>query len=328
MVFAYFCTIFKGVIYGLTVFFTAKLTESTDVLDVLALRFLLSFFVMWLLKQIRLIKVNIGVKDFIKPNPRTPYMKSILLAALFEPVLYMLFETLGISMTTGITAAVILSLSPVFSLLVERFLLKERATVMQMFFLGCGIFGAIYISMNTVSDGGEDSLLGILFVFLAVITGALFCGFSRKSAPHFSAMEITYVSCALGALCFNLANVTRHLLKGDIASYFRPFFDLENMIGFFFLGVLSTIVATGMNNYALSRLQVSTTVAFGGVSTIVTIAVGIIFNNEILELYHYIGLPFIFARMIGVSAISIMNDRRKKENKRDQKEIKKAELSP
>ncbi|MBE6596962.1 MAG: DMT family transporter [Ruminococcaceae bacterium] len=320
MVFAYFCVIFKGVIYGLTVFFTSRLTETTDVLDILALRFLLSFAVMWVLKQIKVIKVDIGAKDFIKKNPRTPFIKSIILAGLFEPVLYMLFETLGISMTTGITAAVILSLSPIFSLIVERFLLREKATLLQIFFLGCGIFGAIYISLNTVSDGGNDSFLGILFVLLAVISGALFCGFSRKAAPHFSAMEITYVSCALGAIIFNLVNVVRHIAKGDILSYFNPYFSLENMIGFLFLGVLSTIVATGMNNHALSKLQVSTTAAFGGVSTIVTIAVGIIFNNESLAYYHYIGLPFIFARMIGVSAISIINEKRKNKAETTKKE--------
>ena len=148
MIFAYFCVVFKGVIYGLTVFFTSRLTETTDVLDILALRFLLSFAVMWVLKQIKLIKADIGAKDFIKKNPRTPYLKSIILAGLFEPVLYMLFETLGISMTTGITAAVILSLSPIFSLIVERFLLREKATLLQIFFLGCGIFGAIYISLK------------------------------------------------------------------------------------------------------------------------------------------------------------------------------------
>ena len=50
--------------------------------------------------------------------------------------------------------------------------------------------------------------------------------------------------------------------------------------------------------------------AFGGVSTIVTIVIGIIFGNESLQIYHYIGLPFIIARMIGVSAISIAKEKK------------------
>ena len=56
MFLAYLFTILKNVIYGASVFFTASLSNSTDVLD--------------------------------------------LLSALFEPLLYMMLETLGITMTT------------------------------------------------------------------------------------------------------------------------------------------------------------------------------------------------------------------------------------
>ena len=55
--------------------------------------------------------------------------------------------------------------------------------------------------------------------------------------------------------------------------------------------------------------------AFGGISTIVTIVLGIIFRNETLEVYHFIGLPFILLRMIGVSAISILKSKKANEEK-------------
>ena len=108
---------------------------------------------------------------------------------------------------------------------------------------------------------------------------------------------------------FNAINVVRHLARGDIAHYFDPYFNVDNLIGFIFLGVLSTIVATIMNNFALSRIQISTMAAFGGLSTVVTIAVGVIFRDEALMIYHYIGLPFIILRMVGVSVISIRRTR-------------------
>jgi drug/metabolite transporter (DMT)-like permease len=320
MLFAYFCAFFKCVIYGSTVFFTAKLSENVDVIDILALRFLLSFSVMSLLRLVRVIRVDVGFRTLRRDNPRRPYLRGLILAGMFEPVLYMLFETVGISMTSGITTAVILSLSPVFSLIVERVMLHERATAWQMVFLGCGIFGAVYITLHAgSSSGGQDSILGIVFVFLAVISGALFCGFSRQSGSHFSAMEITYVSCFLGTVVFNAINLCRHLVRGDVLHYFAPYWNVDNLIGFVFLGVLSTVVATAMNNYAHSRLQVSTVAAFGGVSTLVTIAIGLIFGNEQLYFYHYVGLPFILLRMIGVSAISILRD------KRERKELAKKE---
>ena len=125
---AYIFAFLKNVIYGLSVFFTGSLSESVDVLDILALRFLLSFGVMWLFKMAKIIKVDIGFSDFLCHKKDRRNLKLLLLTALFEPVLYMLFETLGISMTTGVTAGVILSLMPIASCISETVILKEKTT--------------------------------------------------------------------------------------------------------------------------------------------------------------------------------------------------------
>lgn len=308
---AYAAVLLKCVIYGSTIFFTSRLTQNVDVLDLLALRFLISFAVLWLLKVTRVCKINVGIKNFFdQKSERRPFMRNLLLAALFEPVLYMLFETLGVSMSTNITAAVIISLAPISNCLVEELFLKERSTVLQKIFLGCGIFGVIYIAVNTNTADGRDTVGGILFLLLSVVSGSLFSAFSRKSSKKFNFIEITYFSSMVGAVVFNSVNVIRHIFAGDILHYFDPYFVPENIVGFLFLGVVSSILAVCMSNYSLSKLRLSTTAAFGGVSTIVTIVIGMIFGDECLHFYHYIGLPFIVARMVGVSAISIIKDRK------------------
>jgi drug/metabolite transporter (DMT)-like permease len=262
---------------------------------------------------LRILKINVGIKDIIGRNERSKHVKSLFLAALFEPVLYMLFETLGIAMTSGITAGVILSLLPVTCCICESLILKEKTTLLQKIFLALGIIGVAYIAVHTSTGDGKDSVIGILFLLLAIISGAFFMVFSRKSSSAFKPMEITYFSCMLGAAAFNGVNIVRHLIKGDILEYFTPYFDLDNMVGFVFLAVISTIVATGMNNFALKYMQVSTMSAFGGLSTMVTIAVGVIFAHEKLYTFHIIGLTLIVIRMVGVSVIAI----RKEKNKRN-----------
>lgn len=305
----YILAFLKNAIYGLSVFFVGDLTETVDFLDVLSLRYLLSLVVLWVLKNLKIFKIEVGIKDFFKKNDRTPYLKYILLAALFEPVLEMLFETLGISMTTGITAAVILSLSPVMSCIAEGIFLKERTTLAQKVFLGIGIVGVLYIAMNTTESGGKDSIWGIMFLLLAIMSGAMYLTFSRKSGNQFQALEITYVAVLLGAIVFNGVNVVRHLIAGDISNYFAPFFDAGNIVGFLFLGIVCTIVATGMNNLALKRMQASTMSAFGGVSTFVTVLSGVLLGGEKLYMFHIIGLSLILIRMIGVSYIQIKREK-------------------
>ena len=308
---AYVAALFKYVIYGSTVFFTAKLTETTDVLDVLALRFLMSFAVLWFLKVIGVFKINVGIKDFFVKNKRSDYIRPLILTAIFEPVLYMFFETLGISMTTGITTGVILSLAPISSCIFQSLILKEKTSFLVKIFLGIGIVGVLYIAINTSSTDGQNSLMGILFLVLSVVCGSLFAVFSRKSSRAFSALEITYVYCLLGMVAFNFVNVVRHMINGDITNYFVPYLNVQNLIGFVFLGIISAIFATCMNTFALSKIKPSTMSAFGGISTFVTVIIGVIFNNEQMYFYHVIGFILIAIRMVGVSAIEIYNDRKK-----------------
>lgn len=308
---ALFAALLKYVIYGSTVFFTAKLTESTDVLDILALRFLMSFSVLWLLKVFKVFKINVGVRDFFVKNERSDYIKPLILTAIFEPVLYMLFETLGISMTTGITTGVILSLAPISSCIFQSLILKEKTSNLVKLFLGIGIVGVLYIAVNTGNSDGENSVAGILFLVLAVVCGSLFAVFSRKSSEAFSAFEITYVYCLLGMVAFNAVNVIRHIVNGSIMNYFVPYFDLQNIIGFVFLSVVSAIFATCLNGFALSKIKPSTMSAFGGISTFVTVIIGVVFNDEKMYLYHIIGFVLIAIRMIGVSALEIYYERKK-----------------
>ncbi len=307
---AYLCAVLKCIIYGTTIFFTSRLVRSIDVLDLLALRFLLSFFVMWILKTARVWKIHVGIRDLFSRRPGARPMKNLFLAALFEPVLYMFFETAGVALTTNITAAVITSLAPISSCIIEETLLKEKSTVLQKIFLACGIFGVLYIAFNTETGDGANSIAGILFLFLCVCSGSLYSAFSRKSSAGFSSLEITYFSCMLGALVFNAVNVVRHLFTGDILHYFDPYLDPANIPAFLFLSVVSTVVAVAMGNFALSRIQLSTMAAFGGISTLVTIAVGVVFGHEKLYVYHLIGLFFILLRMVGVSAISIQKEKK------------------
>lgn len=302
--FVYILVFLKSVIYGLSVFFTGNLVSSTDVLDVLALRFLLSWIVFEILKKTKILKIDVGIKDYCGKTERSKYLRTLFFSALFEPVLYMLFETLGISMSTGVMTGVLLSLAPISSLICQSVFLKEKTSFLEKVFLVIGIVGVMYIAVNTGSSEGKNSITGMIFILLAVVSGSLYSVFSRKASGNFGSMEITYFASFLGMVIFNFVNITRHLVCGDILEYFTPFMSVDNIIGFIFLSVISTIIATGMNNFALSKIKVSTMSAFGGVSTLVTIAAGVLLNNEILYTYHYIGITLIIARMIGVCYIA------------------------
>lgn len=76
-------TIFKNIIYGASVIFTGSLSDKVDVLDILALRFLMSFVVLYLLKVTKVVKINVGIKDALGKTDRSKCFKSLLLTGIF-----------------------------------------------------------------------------------------------------------------------------------------------------------------------------------------------------------------------------------------------------
>ena len=307
---AYFFAFLKNAIYGTTNYFTKDLNGSLDAIEILALRFLLSFIVLWILKTTKILNITVGVKDIFKKTKKHAFIKPLLLTALFSPVIEMLFETIGFTMTTAVTAGVILSLMPIFACVCESIILKESTTLMQKVFLVLGIVGVIYIGLNTDTTEGNDSVLGIICLLVATIAGPLHLVFSRQSLKVFKPFEVSYFACLFGAVVFNAINIIKHIINDDILHYFDPYFEPQNILSFVMLSIISTVIATGMNNFSMRKLQASTVSAFSGISTIVTILIGVILLDEKLYMFHYIGFALILIRMIGVSYIAIKKDKK------------------
>lgn len=293
VVLAYLAAIFKAIIYGTTVIFVGKLLETTDVFDVLALRFLISAGAFVLLRLLGIIKVNFKGKS----------LKLLAATALFEPVLYFTFETFGIKDTTVIMAGILTALAPFFTVVLETIFLKEKTNAVQRLYLFVRVLGVVVITVFA-QNSGESSIAGIIFMLLAVISGSAFVVCSRGTSQNFTSTEITYFSAISGAVVFNAINVVRHLCAGTITAYFVPLTDVNNLIGLIFLGVCSSIMATGLNNYALSKVQASVISALGGLTTVTTIITGVLFNNEVLYWYHFVGTILILIGIVGMSYAS------------------------
>lgn len=68
-------TFLKNAVYGTTNFFTKGLNANNiDAIDILALRFLLSFAILYLLKVTKIIKIDVGIKDIFNTRRYRGYL--------------------------------------------------------------------------------------------------------------------------------------------------------------------------------------------------------------------------------------------------------------
>ena len=287
---AYIMLILKCILYGISILFTGRLLQTVSTFDILSFRFLMSALFFIALRALGIIKINFKGKN----------LKPLFCAALFEPVLYFIFETLGIKNTTAITAGIILALSPVVTVAAETIILKEKTSAMQKLFLFIGIIGAVFMVLCSKEEG-TNSIWGIIFMIIAMLSGGLFLTYSRKSSSFFSAVELTYFMAVAGAVTFNAINLVLHIAEGSLGSYFLPLANPYNLFGLLFLSIICSIAATSMGNFALSQIQASTVSAVGRLTTIVTVIAGVTFNNEKFTLYHFIGIIFILISAFGTS---------------------------
>ena len=292
---AYALHICRSLIYGSSFLFTGHLLRSVEVLDVLALRFLLSAAVMTLLSAVGVLKMSLDKEK----------IKALLPVAFFEPVAYFLFETFGLTGISTSLAGLLGAMSPVVIVILETLVLKERTTLLQKIFLGVAMVGVALIGILSAAPGGQDTVWGILLFLGAPISGGCFVIFSRKgSKRRCTALETTYFCAISGAVVFNAINVIRHLCNHSLTTYFQPLADPQNLFGFFFLAVMSSVVATVFQNFALSKVQASSLSGLSGVSTITSVLLGVLVNHEQLHWYHLLGGLCVLIGALGINYLS------------------------
>ncbi len=293
----YIAGVLKSLIFGFSFLFTKRLLINMSLLDLLSFRFLLAVAAFEVLRLTKVIKIDLKNKN----------MKRILLIVFIQPVGYYVFETLGLQRTSTLMSGILISFMPLIVLLMEALILKEKTSFLQKVYLAVSIAGVLLITALS-GGGGGSSLLGIFFILLALICEGFFSILTRGSSTMFTPMEITYCMMWASAVTFNAANIVWKAYTGNISQYFTPLLNTNNLFGFFYLGILCSCAGYLLYNYMLSRIQASTVSVFAGLTTMTTVAAGVIFNNESFFWYHLTGGILILLGVWGTTRFTLSGE--------------------
>jgi len=290
----YLTAFMSSIIFGLSFLFTKRALDVSSPITLVAFRFLIATIVMTALILFKVIKVN------YKNKP----LGWLFLLAMFEPVIYFIFETYGLQYTASSIGGLMISLIPIAVTILGVYFLKEKPTVKQVIFILTSVSGVALIGIMGSSGDTNNSLLGILLMFGAVMSAAFFTIISRKISNQFNAIEITYFMMITGAVCFNVISLFEHIINKNLSAYLEPLKSTTFLSSVFYLGILSSIIAYFLINFSLSKLEASKTTVFSNISTIVSIFAGVIFLRESFHLYHAVGSVLILLGVWGTSHYS------------------------
>lgn len=269
--------------------FTKIGLEVMTPMELISFRFLLAAMIMTLLKAFKIIKVNFKGKN----------IKMILLTSLCEPVLYFIFEVLGVSMTSTSEAGLMISLIPVFVAIFSMMFLHEKLKPSQIAFIILSVGGVVFINMMKDKLSLSGSILGIVFLFIAIVASSFYNIGSKKSSENFTPVEITFVMMWVGAISFNGILTVINIAKGTMGSYFAPLSNSQSIMPLLYLGILSSIVAFFMVNYTISKIPVSQSAVFANLCTIVSIFAGVVILKEAFHWYDFLGAVMILVGVWG-----------------------------
>ncbi len=226
----------------------------------------------------------------------------LVIMSVFQPLLYFVFESYGIKLTTSAFSSVMIALIPVVSMISGIFILKEIPSPMQYVFMALSVGGVVIMALSGQSDGTVTTA-GIILLFGAVISSVAYNIASRKLSEEFSAFERTYAMTIIGMISFlGIALVENiHNPIAVVSCFANPGFTGAIM----YLGIFSSVIAFLMLNYANTHLPVAKTTVFSNITTVVSVIAGTAFLNEPFSVEAVVSTLMIVVGVFGVQKLNV-----------------------
>lgn len=305
-------------IFGLSFLMTKNALDLLSPPELMFLRFSIAALTMSLLRLLGILKL-----DYRRAN-----WKHLAATCLFQPVLYFLFETYGVRESTSSLAGIVIGAIPASVAVTGAIMLGEKLNARQVLYLSLSVVGvALSVVFSPGGGGIAASPAGVLLLVGAVAAAALYNIYSRKTSRGLAPMETTFAMMWTGALFFGLMTLVLSLagsggsgnavgaetaagaalamsgtgtgLAVDQSLLARAAGALPALA---YLGLASSVGAFFLINYTLSKLRASQSAIFSSLTTLVSVAAGVLFRNEAFGLAQALGAVMIIAGVWGTNA--------------------------
>lgn len=212
-----------------------------------------------------------------KINLRGKNIKGLLLLGLMEPCLYFIGEQYGVRYTNSAFSGVIIAVIPIVTLILSAVVLKDRPSLAQWLFSLLSIAGVIIITLSEEGDGAV-SLLGVICLIGAVITGSACTVISRRTSDSFSVYERTLVMQLMGAVFFTVLAVMENI--ENPAALIAPLAHRDFILAVLYLSVFASVLGYTLFNYAIAYAPVAKVVILVNLTTVISVIAGVLILGD------------------------------------------------
>jgi len=127
--------------------------------------------------------------------------KLFMLLAFFEPFLYYVGETYGLTLVDSTLASVIVSTIPLFAPVLAFFILRERIGMANILGIVVSLVGVFFVIYEP-TGGFQANPWGVALMFLAVFAAICYATTLRKISTHYSTLNVIFYQSLLGLIFF------------------------------------------------------------------------------------------------------------------------------
>lgn len=179
-----------------------------------------------------------------------------LLLAFFEPYIYYVGETYGLTLVESTLASVIISTIPLFAPVFAFFLLKEKIGWMNVAGILVSLVGVFFVIYEP-SGGFNANPWGVALMFLAVFAAICYSATLRKISDYYHTMNVIFYQSLLGLFFFL---PTALLVEGKMMVSMH--ISAHSLTALLMLSVFASVIAFVLFAWAVREVGVSRTNVF------------------------------------------------------------------
>lgn len=217
--------------------------------------------------------------------------KYLLGLAVCEPCLYFVFEALALQNTSASQAGMITALLPLLVAVGAFIFLRERITRVSLAGFLLAVGGAVWLSLGgEANEHAPAPLLGNFFEFLAMVCAMGYTLLLKYLSERYSAFLLTAMQAFVGAPFFLAVALWSAPMPAAISAI-----STTGLLAVVYLGVVVTVGAYGLYNFAVGKLPASQASAFVNLIPLFTLLIAAVMLGERLTIQQMFAAVVVFA---------------------------------
>lgn len=211
-------------------------------------------------------------------------LKWFVLLAFFEPFMYYIGETYGLTMVESTMASVIVSTIPLFAPVLAYFILKEKIGWMNIAGILVSLMGVFLVIYEPVG-GFISNPMGVALLFMAVFSAICYTTVLRKIPTDYSTINVILYQSLIGLGFF----IPTFFLT-DFKNIHTIHVSSQAIAALFMLAVFASVIAFVLFAGVVRKIGVAKTNVFVNLIPVFTAIFAWWFMDEILTWLKVMGI--------------------------------------